>query len=329
MTTITFINTDYKIGNHIKKVDKSLFKTFTHYKDVPFSCFQIFVSARSWTLPKYQNDDLIKAGNLIKEMLRYLCIHGNLIYNLCGSVKHKKDPEFQMKLSRVRKCLTEELDICVPLGAGVVVHPGSCKDTRAGLKTIAKTIEYCLELTTEKAKSLAEDMGTTLKKFKSRRKIILENAAGEGTKLAVTFEQIASIIDLVPDHLQCQVKVCIDTAHAFGAGLYKWTPQDIKRFYSDFDDIIGLQYLEVFHLNDSRVPFGSKKDRHEYLGVGYIFKNNSEGLKEFFFQARDRGIPIIGEPPAKDHLGNKGLGYRREWKYIVDLLSDADQPLEC
>lgn len=347
--SITFINTDYRWGFHIRKVSPSLLQTFEFYKDVPFSCFQIFVSTRSWTFPEYSNTDLLRSGDFIRERNLYLCIHGNLLYNLCGSVTHKKDPRFHSKLKNVYDGLTAELDICVALGAGVVVHPGSCKDKKKGIEEIANTIKYCLTQDTSKGRSLAKDMKITFKEFKTLRKIILENAAGEGTKLAVTLEEISSIIKLVPDNLKPQVRVCIDTAHAFGAGLYRWgDPEEVSRFYRDFDKIIGLQYLEVFHLNDSRASekkgknafFGSRKDRHEYLGLGYIFGSYSgknaqlteslktEGLKEFFFQARDRQIPIIGEPPHLDRQGNLGDGGRREWRYISNLLSKTNCPLE-
>jgi len=342
--SVNFINTDYRWGFHISKSFPSLLRTFESYQDAPFSCFQIYVSTRGWTLPEYSNIDLLKTRALLEEIHAYLCIHGNLLYNLCGSVKHKDDPRYHFKLRSVRGCLTRELDIGVALGAGVVVHPGSCKNKKQGIQTIAESITHCLTVKTPKGKSLAKDMGLSEKDFCRKRKIILENAAGEGTKLAVTLDEIASIIKQVPKHLHSQVKVCIDTAHAFGAGLYRWgDPKEVRRFYQDFNRVVGLKHLEVFHLNDSRAsdkksrdaPFGSRKDRHEYLGKGYIFgsvtdpkdTSNLEGLKEFFFQARDRHIPVIGEPPGLDWNGNPGLGCIREWAFGACLLADVKPPL--
>jgi len=336
---VNLINTDYKWGFHVSKCNPSLLCTFEKHMTLPFSCFQIYISSRSWVLPEYSNIDLLKTRDLLKSTITtYLCIHGCLLYNLAGSVR-PKDPILSSKLANVRKFLTRELDIGAVLGAGVVVHPGSCKNRDFGIRTIAESVTHCLTVDTDKAKSLAESMGISISEFKKKRKIILENAAGEGTKLAVTLDEIASIIKLVPKELHSQVKVCIDTAHAFGAGLYRWgDPKEVRRFYSDFDRIIGLSYLEVFHLNDSRcsekksqdAPFGSKKDRHEYLGQGYIFgfkESNLEGLREFFTQARKRAIPIIGEPPGRDRQGNPGGGYLQEWKFGSNLLSVTDVPL--
>ncbi len=349
--SITYINSDYLIGFNTSTPFPSLLRTFDCLSDFPFSCFQIYIS-QGWNLVEYHNLDLLRSRSVIKERQYYVCIHGNLLFNLCGSVTHEKDPRFSFKLRSIYECLTRELDIGVALGVGVVVHPGTCKNKEAGLETIAQTVTKCLTLDTPKGRSLAKDMGITQREFKKRRKIILENASGGGTKLAVTLEEIAAIVKLIPDHLKPQVKVCIDTAHAFGAGLYRWgLRSEVKRFYQDFDRVIGLQYLEVFHLNDSRAsedkrkdaPFGSGKDRHEYLGEGYIFgsvseespgkldlndTSNLEGLKEFFFQARKRHIPVIGEPPHSDRLGRPALGGIREWFFISDLLSDTDCPLE-
>ena len=152
-------------------------------------------------------------------------------------------------------------------------------------------------------------------------------------------EDIRDILKEVPDNLRSQVKVCIDTAHGYGAGIYQWgDPSEITKFYKDFDKIVGLEYLEVFHLNDSRrsekkannAYFGSKKDRHENLGLGYIFDDSngvSEGLKEFFLQAYKRKIPIIGEPPSKTDAGDEGPGWLRDWPYVCDLLKDTKYPI--
>ena len=345
---VTFIDTDYRWGFHVR-VFPSLRATFEIYKRMPYSCFQIFVSNRSFTLPNYDTSDLLETGRLLKERNSYLCIHGNLLYNLCGPIKYKDKPLYKTKLEDTRKCLTRELDLGVGLGAGIVVHPGSWPDKEKGIQTISETITHCLTTKTSKSKALSKAMGISHADFISRRKIILENAAGGGTKLAVTLEEISSMIKLVPKKLHSQVKVCIDTAHAFGAGLYKWgDPKEVKRFYEDFDRVIGLEFLEVFHLNDSRASeqkrynayFGSYKDVHEYLGEGYIFgvysedlellpdTTNLEGLKEFFKQAWRRDIPVIGEPPGKTRFGEKGPGPSRDWRFVVNLLSTTDHPLE-
>lgn len=341
--SVDLIDTNYRVGFHVSKWAPSLQRTFREFIKFPFNCFQIYLSGRSFRVPDYSNIDLLRTREMIDENHWYLCIHGCLLNNLCGSVKLHDDPKFRSKIARVKNFVTRELDLGVALNAGLVVHPGSSKDKKEGLKVIAETIVHCLTVDTPKATSLAKDMKITVDEFKKRRKIILENASGGGTKLAVTLEEIATIIKGIPEELRCQVKVCIDTAHAFGAGLYKWgESKEVDRFFDEFDKIIGLDYLELFHLNDSRcseekrkdAPFGSKKDVHEYLGEGYIFgpfgDNSSlklEGLLNLLNQAYKRNIVIIGEPPGSYRDGEEGGGGFREWAFLTKILKGTDKPL--
>lgn len=334
---VNLINTDHHLGFHISKCYPSLLRTFKSYLGLPFRCFQIYLSTRSWELPKYSNIDLLQTRKLLQDHQMYLCIHGSYLYNLCGSAKYKKEPRFNFLLRRTQECLTQELDLGVALGAGVVVHPGSCVKKEEGLQTIAESVTHCLTVSTPTSRSLAKDMGISFEEFIKQRKIILENASGGGTKLAVTLEEIASIIQRVPKELHPQIKVCIDTAHSFGAGLYHWgKPKEVEKFYSDFDRVIGLSFLELFHLNDSRKSdkkrlnafFGSGKDVHEYLGYGYIFEGDGiEGLQKFLLEAHKRKLFVIGEPPQKDRNGNPGRGGLQEWPFIAGILSNTNHPL--
>ena len=339
MAIIVFKDTDYKYGFNVTK-QSTLVKTVQRVTRMPFTAFQTCIAnPRGKSIPHFDVEDVIKAKKLLEEKELYMCVHGSLAYNLAGSVDHRDDPCFSRKCESTCSALTGELDICAGLGVGVVVHPGSCKKKKEGIVTIGKMIENVLTRGSEASKRLAKGLGISINEFKKHRKIILENASGEGNKIASTLEDIRDIIKEIPDDLKPQVKVCIDTAHAFGAGLYQFKyATEIKRFYKDFDKIVGLEYLEVFHLNDSRRSekkannafFGSKKDRHENLGLGYIFDDSdgvSEGLKEFFHQAYKRKIPIIGEPPKKTDAGGEGPGGLRDWYYVCDLLKDTKYPI--
>nr|QBK85959.1 MAG: AP (apurinic) endonuclease family 2 [Marseillevirus LCMAC101] len=340
MAVIEFKDTDYKYGFHVVK-QSTLTKTIQRVASItPFTAFQTCIAnPRGKNVPEFDVEDVVKAKKLLEETEIYMCVHGSLVYNLAGSVTHRDDPCFSRKCESTCVALTGELDVCAGLGVGVVVHPGSCKKKKEGIVTIGKMIENVLTRNSAASKKLAKGLGISVNEFKKKRKIILENAAGEGNKIASTLEDIRDIIEEVPSNLRPQVKVCIDTAHAYGAGLYQFkNPKEVKRFYKDFDKIVGLKYLEVFHLNDSRRSekkgnnafFGSKKDRHENLGLGYIFDDTNEvsdGLKEFFRQAYKRKIPIIGEPPKKTEAGGEGPGGIRDWYYVCDLLKETKYPL--
>ena len=344
--SLYYPNQEIKYGFHIVK-KATLVKSITLKLDTPMTAYQIYVANRSKRVLKSNMADVMETRELLQIHNKYLAIHACLLYNLAGCPRHKKDPNFLRALETTCAALTSELDIGAALGAGgVVVHIGSCIDTEKGISTIAYSIKNCLKRDTAAAKLFAKRLKISLDEFKKQRMILLENSAGEGSKLGKNLEEIGAIIKQVPDRFKSQVGVCIDTAHAFGAGLYDWgKPSEVIRFYEDFDRIVGLKFLKLFHLNDSRcsdqkahnAPFNSKKDRHENLGLGYIFgdgvgdpteTSRMDGLKEFFKQAIDHHIPIIGEPPAKSRdLSSAGPGGKQDWAVVRGLLSDSPHPL--
>lgn len=349
-TQLVFRDTDYRYGFHCTK-HPTYAKTVREVAEgLPYSAFQIYVSnGRAYSLPEYNLRDLEEARHVLEFYDLDLYVHGCLLHNLCGAAKHRKDPKFDSALKRTIDGLTAETDIVAGLGGvGVVVHPNSCHDAKKGLFTASKTIEAVLTKNTVASGELAKSLGITQKEFKRRRRVILENSAQEGSKRGGTLEELAEMINGVDESVRDQVSVCIDTAHAFGAGIYDWgKPSEVRRFYEDFERIVGLRYLKVFHLNDSRCSekkgsnayFGSKKDRHENLGLGWIFSDEvagetdegsrNEGLKEFLLQAREHGIAIIGEPPATAADGGPGLGRRRDWGVVCQTLEDTEYPLEA
>lgn len=327
--TLIFLNPKLRIGFHVHK-NSTYERTFERLLDLPLRGYQILCCSRAYKPPIFDVIDILRARSILQENGKYLCIHGNLIYNMAGSVKYKADPQFERKLDGTITGLTGELDLGVGLGAGVVVHIGACIKRTEGLSMIAKTINYVLTVNSEYAKKLSRAMGITVDEVKKRRKILLENAAGEGNKLGSTLEDIAEIFSQVNPELieRGQVRVCIDTAHIFGAGQYDFgLPKEVDRFYKTFDALIGIDKLELFHLNDSRVPFNSKKDRHENLCLGYIFgdredgKDGSLGLTKFLEEAIKHQIVLIGEPPAKDVNGQPGPGGLHDYEVIKRLVA--------
>jgi deoxyribonuclease-4 len=125
--------------------------------------------------------------------------------------------------------------------------------------------------------------------------LLLEMTAGQGTEIGYTFEQIKRIIDGVQE--QRRMGVCFDTAHSFEAG-YDLSKRDgIESTLKSFDQTIGLERLQLLHLNDSKTPLGSRKDRHWHIGEGYI---GVEGLRYLINHPLLRHLPGIMETPRKD-----------------------------
>jgi deoxyribonuclease-4 len=110
-----------------------------------------------------------------------------------------------------------------------------------------------------------------------------------------TFEEMAVLIERVPSRLRHRVGVCVDTAHVFAAG-YDLV-NDYDGVWSRFGDAIGFDRLRMMHLNDSKAPFGSKKDRHELIGEGAI---GAGAFRRIMTDDRLAAVPKVIETPKLD-----------------------------
>ena len=138
--------------------------------------------------------------------------------------------------------------------------------------------------------------------------VLLETMAGKGTEVGRTFEEIAEIISRV--ELNEKMGVCLDTCHVYDAGYD--IVNDLDGVLEEFDRIIGLDRLHAIHLNDSKNPFKSHKDRHEKIGEGEI---GFEAIKRIINHPKLRNIPFFLETP------NELDGYAKE----IEMLKAAYQ----
>jgi deoxyribonuclease-4 len=125
--------------------------------------------------------------------------------------------------------------------------------------------------------------------------LLMENTAGQGTEIGYKFEQINKIIEGV--RAGQRIGVCLDTAHSFEAGYDLSNKEGIDRTLASFDKMIGLKRLHLLHLNDSKTPLGSRKDRHWHIGEGYI---GLEGFRNIVNHPLLKHLPGIMETPRKD-----------------------------
>lgn len=183
----------------------------------------------------------------------------------------------QEGLDKSRESFFEEMRRCELLGLDRLnFHPGSHLkriSEEGSLDRIAESINMALERTS----------GVTA---------VLENTAGQGSNLGFRFEHLAYIIDRVED--KSRVGVCLDTCHTFAAGYDLRTTEALDATFSEFDRVVGFNYLRGMHLNDAMRPLGSRVDRHSPLGDGEI------GWECFRYIARDSrfdNIPLILETP--------------------------------
>jgi deoxyribonuclease-4 len=181
----------------------------------------------------------------------------------------------EQKLIKSRMAFIDELERCEELGLEKLnFHPGS------HLKEISE--DECID-------RIAESVNIALDKTKGVSAVI-ENTAGQGSNLGYKFEHLAQIIDKVED--KTRIGVCIDTCHMFVAGYDIRTKEVYDKTWQEFENIVGFKYLMGMHINDSKPPLGSKKDRHHSIGQGEI------GLDAFRFIMNDErmdDIPLILE----------------------------------
>lgn len=138
-------------------------------------------------------------------------------------------------------------------------------------------------------------------------KIILETSTGQGTEMCYKLQDLAYFyrkFKNFPD-IKNRIRLCIDTCHIFSAGYCLKSIDSIKLFINTFEELIGIKYVDLIHLNDCKVQCGEKKDRHESIGKGYI---GFIGLKYFFNYFRKLNIPIVLETPR--------CGYTKEIKLL-------------
>jgi deoxyribonuclease-4 len=282
---LVFNTFPYKLGSHIQFMG-NIKETYKNAVKKGMYAFQFFLgNPKSYIRTKINEDDINESRLLENRFPCGVFSHTPYLYNLCGSVESlcwNGDSDIDYKINNIITSLTYELKILSNFkDNGVVIHPGCYKDRKKGLKTIAKTINKI--------------------NFPENSKLLLENSAGQGNQLATTFLEIKEIINNIDKSKLKNIGVCIDTAHIYGYGEYDLSKKkEIDRMFNEFDEIIGLNYLKLIHLNDSQVEFGSKKDRHACIGQGYIWKEYPEVLLYFLERCENLNLHIVLETIQED-----------------------------
>ncbi len=218
--------------------------------------------------------------------------HDSYLINLCATNKDV----YKKSLAAFR----DEIERCAALGIPYLnFHPGSHMGAGEddGVKKVAESLNILHEQTRGK-----------------RVVSVLETTAGQGTAIGYMFEQLRAIIDLVED--KNRIAVCVDTCHIFAAGYEIRTEHGWEKTFDAFDEIIGLQRLVAFHVNDSKKNLGSRVDRHEHIGQGFI---GLFGFRNLMNDPRFKSIPKILETP-------KGPDMKEDVENMAKLRSLIIQP---
>ena len=231
---------------------------------------QIFTKmANRWAERVCEGDECTAFTDaLASTRVRATVAHDSYLINLASPDETLRRRSIESFVGELQRCEALRLTY-------LVSHPGNYIDDRAsGIQRNADAI----------TEALTRVPGKTV--------LCMETTSGSGTAIGATFEDLAALIDAVPEPYRSRVAICLDTCHAYSAGY------DLVSAYDDvwlrFDDAIGMSRLRVMHLNDSKTPFDSKRDRHELIGEGSI---GESGFRHVMNDPRLASVPKIIETP--------------------------------
>lgn len=241
--------------------------------EIGAKAFAMFTkNQRQWVAKPLSSDNINKFKKNCEDAgyaPQHILPHDSYLINLGNP-----DPE---AISKSRAAFLDEMQRCEQLGLDRLnFHPGGHLNKTSD--------EECLQL-------IAASINQVLSLTKGVIAVI-ENTSGQGSHLGYTFEQIGHIISLVED--QSRVGVCIDTCHAYTAGYDLKNREGFEAAFIEFEQKVGFKYLKGMHLNDSKKELGSRVDRHESLGKGFL---GIEPFKWIMSDPRFDSIPLILETP--------------------------------
>ena len=244
-------------------------------RDIKADTIQIFTANQNqWQAKPLSQDNIdgFRQG-MSQKQPGVALTHDSYLINLC-SVE-------EWKLKRAVNAFIEELDRSEALGMDAIVfHPGAHMGAgiEAGCALVSDSLNTALEARPE-----------------HKVKLLVEITAGQGSTVGHTFEQIAAILEGVkwPERMG----VCFDTQHAFAAGYDLRTVEGWEKTFQAFDEVIGLEWLRAFHMNDSKRELDERVDRHDKIGEGFL------GLVPFWCLVNDERFeqtPAVLETPVDD-----------------------------
>jgi deoxyribonuclease-4 len=254
-------------------------------KKIGARCMQVFTrNQMSWKHKPLEEPEVAAfAAHRAACGIGTVMSHDAYLINLCS-------PDTD-KLGLSIDAFEAEIVRCTRLGIEMLnFHPGAHmgQGAEAGIALLADTLN-----------------GICARHPDSPVRLVLETVAGQGTTLGRTFAELAAILDGLaqPERFG----ICVDTAHVFAAGYDIATEDGWEAAWTEFDSELGLERLCAFHVNDSKVPLGSRVDRHALIGRGEI---GAAAFRRLVTDPRTRGVPMFLETPAGES------GYAREIRWL-------------
>lgn len=279
-----------KIGSHVSFSDKGLLSATQEASSYGSNSFMIYTGAPQNTRRKPMESMYLEEGKqlMTEKGMKDIVVHAPYIINL-GSYKENT---YELAVS----FLQEEIRRTHAIGVkNIVLHPGAFtdKDAEYGIGRIADGLNEVLNGVKETDVNIA-----------------LETMAGKGTEMGRSFEEIASIIEKVERNER--LTVCMDTCHIHDAGYD--IVNDLDGVLEQFDRTVGLNRIQVVHINDSKNPVGARKDRHTPIGSGWL---GYQTIHNVVHHEALQGRPFILETPW---IGKEAKTQRPMYEIEIALL---------
>ncbi len=271
-----------RLGAHMS-VTGGKYKALVRGNDLNCEAIQVFIrGVRSWsskTLKQEDIDDFLKKRKELKEEIWPIISHNSYLINLASTDQEKLEKSYNAMLDELNKADQLELDY-ENMHPGVIPKDEKNLSKKKAMDQIAEQLNKLMDATKN-----------------SEVKILLETTAGQGIGLGNKFHHMKYIIDKI--RIKSRIGVCFDTCHSFAAGIDFTSIKKYNNMWNEFDDLIGLDYLLAFHLNDSVKELGEKIDRHAHIGQGKIGK---EPFGFFLNDDRFKDHPGILETPKENNM---------------------------
>ncbi|KAF5361262.1 hypothetical protein D9758_010314 [Tetrapyrgos nigripes] len=340
----------WKVGAHVSAAG-GVENSVTNAARIGANAFALFVkSQRKWESPPLKPESVASFKDNMKVLgyeAKYVLPHGSYLINLGNPDEEKREKSYQ--------CFLDDLKRCEELGLELYnFHPGSTLgqvEPSVSIKHIADCINrahketpgsrVCVVLENMvvpipvlSATSLTFPYSSpfpfplscplSLSVFRPTHQpsflfahFASQRQAGAGNVIGSSFSELGQIISQVED--KTRVGACLDTCHMFAAGYDIRTKEGWENTMQTFDRDVGLKYLCGMHLNDSQTPCGSRRDRHENVGIGHLSLHT---FSHILTDARTQDIPLILETPCYEDAEKKGGIEKHEiWRKEVGVLN--------
>lgn len=284
------------IGSHVSFLkDEQLFGSIKEMLSYGANCAMLYTGAPQNT-KRMKIDNVLtkKAFELMKEKnidINNIVVHAPYIINLANNTN---DEGYKFAIS----FLKQEIERCEKMGIRkIILHPGSHigLGAKKGIENIINALNNVI-------------------KPEQNVIICLETMAGKGSECGKTFEELKMILDGIK--IKSKIGFCMDTCHLHDAG---YDISDIDNILNDFNKLIGIDKLYVFHINDSKNEKGSIKDRHENIGFGNIGFDN---VLKVIYHPLLENVPKILETPYVSISDEDTTKAYPPYKFEIEMIKD-------